>query len=181
MAMVSLRWATSPCEAADQTKRNRMNCKPKNENNPVGGRFAFAVTALISLIVSLGACADAETNAGGAQACPEGLEPATEYRLFFGLTDSTGEVIVEGEWQMFLDEIITPRFPGGLTVLDAYGQWQPPTGSLHSESTRVLLVGVSGNEEENTWGLLSEITAEWSRRYQGVVYHMVQGACAGIP
>jgi len=27
------------------------------------------------------------------------------------------------QWQAFLDSEVTPRFPDGLTVLDAYGQW----------------------------------------------------------
>jgi hypothetical protein len=29
----------------------------------------------------------------------------------------------EADWQAFLDREVTPRFPDGLTVLDAYGQW----------------------------------------------------------
>lgn len=158
-----------------------MNCRTESRKGSIGRRLALGMIALVSLLLALGACIDVETNEGGEQGCPEGLEPATEYRLFFGLTDSAGEVISESMWEVFLAEVITPRFPAGLTVLEAYGQWQPPSGDLHRESTRVLLVGVSDDEEENTWGLLNEISAEWGRRHEGVVYHLVQEACAGIP
>ena len=145
-------------------------------------RMGFGMMlALGALLLALAGCGDAETGTGGSDGCPDGLEPATEYRLFFGLTDSDGEVIAEEEWQDFLRNVITPRFPGGLTILDAYGQWQSPAGDLHRESTKVLLVGVSDNDEGDPWDLLSEITAEWGRRHSGVVYHIVQEACAGIP
>jgi len=30
----------------------------------------------------------------------------------------------EAAWRGFLDKDVTPRFPSGLTVVDAYGQWQ---------------------------------------------------------
>ncbi|RBD75910.1 DUF3574 domain-containing protein, partial [Xanthomonas oryzae pv. oryzae] len=31
--------------------------------------------------------------------------------------------IDETQWRAFLDKEVTPRFPDGLTVFDAYGQW----------------------------------------------------------
>ena len=31
--------------------------------------------------------------------------------------------ISEVQWRAFLDKEVTPRFPDGLTVFDAYGQW----------------------------------------------------------
>ena len=158
-----------------------MNLPPDSGPMGMGLGMKLALAALLPLLLVLAACVDVETDAGGSAECPDGLEPATEYRLFFGLTDSNGEAIAEEEWQDFLRDVITLRFPGGLTILDAYGQWQPPTGDLHRESTRVLLVGVNDSEEGDPWSLLSEITAEWGRRHSGVVYHLVQEACAGIP
>ena len=158
-----------------------MNHPPHSGYMSMGLGMKLALMALLPLSLVLVGCVDAETSTGGSDGCPDGLEPATEYRLFFGLTDSNGEVIAEEEWQDFLRDVITPRFPGGLTILDAHGQWQPPSGDLHRESTRVLLLGVSDNDEGDPWSLLSEITAEWGRRHSGVVYHIVQDACAGIP
>jgi len=48
--------------------------------------------------------------------------------LYFGVGESANEtqaqpVQGEAQWRRFLDEEVTPRFPDGLTVFDAYGQW----------------------------------------------------------
>jgi len=50
--------------------------------------------------------------------------------LYFGVGEERGEgereqahTISEAQWRAFLDKEVTPRFPDGLTVFDAYGQW----------------------------------------------------------
>lgn len=47
--------------------------------------------------------------------------------LYFGVgranIDPSVAPIGEAQWRAFLDREVTPRFPDGLTVLDAYGQW----------------------------------------------------------
>jgi hypothetical protein len=55
--------------------------------------------------------------------------------LYFGLgTADHADGVTEAQWRAFLDKEVTPRFPGGLTVLDAYGQWQ---GSKQSQPERL--------------------------------------------
>ncbi|MEX2248301.1 MAG: DUF3574 domain-containing protein, partial [Parvibaculum sp.] len=44
--------------------------------------------------------------------------------LYFGLDRGDGGTVSERDWRRFLAEVVTPRFPGGLTVIDAYGQWR---------------------------------------------------------
>lgn len=41
--------------------------------------------------------------------------------LYFGRNIPTGGIVSESDWQKFVDEAVTPRFPGGMTVLDADG------------------------------------------------------------
>ncbi|HFF3762172.1 DUF3574 domain-containing protein [Stenotrophomonas forensis] len=50
--------------------------------------------------------------------------------LYFGVGEEQGagsrpqaDTISEAQWRAFLDKEVTPRFPDGLTVFDAYGQW----------------------------------------------------------
>lgn len=50
--------------------------------------------------------------------------------LYFGVGQENGDsrreqtdTISEAQWRAFLDREVTPRFPDGLTVFDAYGQW----------------------------------------------------------
>lgn len=65
--------------------------------------------------------------------------------LYFGLGDAqASEQDKQREqaiWRDFLDAEVTPRFPDGLTVLDAYGQWMPSGGSVPERlDSKVLLI-----------------------------------------
>lgn len=58
--------------------------------------------------------------------------------LYFGLGRPKG-MVSELEWQLFLRDEVTARFPQGLTVWEAQGQWQSHGGIGH-ERTKVLLL-----------------------------------------
>jgi len=70
-----------------------------------------------------------------------GASSATQLRttLYFGLARPKGSVS-ELEWQMFLRDEVTRRFPDGLTVWEAQGQWRTPAGSIDHEQSKVLLL-----------------------------------------
>jgi len=59
--------------------------------------------------------------------------------LYFGSARPKGSVS-ELEWQIFLRDEVTSRFPDGLTVWDAEGQWRGPQGAIEHERTKVLLI-----------------------------------------
>jgi hypothetical protein len=59
--------------------------------------------------------------------------------LYFGTMRPTGAVS-ELEWQMFLRDEVTRRFPEGLTVWDAQGQWKSIKGTIDQERSKVLLI-----------------------------------------
>lgn len=70
-----------------------------------------------------------------------GASTAAQVRttLYFGSARPKGSVS-ELEWQIFLRDEVTARFPDGLTVWDAQGQWRASQGSLEHERTKVLLL-----------------------------------------
>ena len=72
-------------------------------------------------------------------ACRAGEEPAIVESLYFGTAMPGGRVSSE-DWQRFLADTITPRFPDGLTAWAAAGQWRNPAGELHKEDSYVLHV-----------------------------------------
>ena len=116
---------------------------------------------------------------GDAPPCPAGTERFAEYRLFFGRSKGGVEVVSDGEWREFLAEEITPRFPDGLTVIDAAGQWRDPAGMIERERTKMLLVlaapGPAGTR------LVTEIVEAYKERYgQGSVLRVVGSACASF-
>src|SRR6188508_168747 len=59
--------------------------------------------------------------------------------LYFGMARPKGSVS-ELEWQIFLRDEVTKRFPDGLTVWGAEGQWRTPAGSIDHEQSKVLLL-----------------------------------------
>jgi len=59
--------------------------------------------------------------------------------LYFGLARPKGAV-TELEWQLFLRDEVTSRFPDGLTVWEAEGQWRTAAGSIDHEQSKVLLL-----------------------------------------
>ena len=73
-------------------------------------------------------------------ACRTPARVMTRLELLFGSAKPDGTTINDAEWQAFLDETVTPRFPDGLTVLRGAGQWRNRHGSIIKEEARVLLV-----------------------------------------
>ena len=71
--------------------------------------------------------------------CGAASAPQVRTTLYFGLARPKGAV-TELEWQIFLRDEVTTRFPDGLTVWEAEGQWRTPGGSLDHEQSKVLLL-----------------------------------------
>ena len=60
--------------------------------------------------------------------------------LYFGTMKADGSPVTEDEWQKFLAEEVTPRFPGGFTVLTGYGQFRDSDGKIVRENSFVLIL-----------------------------------------
>ena len=60
--------------------------------------------------------------------------------LIFGLARKGRNEIGEEEWVAFLERVVTPRFPDGLTVFQGQGQWRSPAGIAVKEASRLLLI-----------------------------------------
>ena len=64
----------------------------------------------------------------------------TEAELFFG-RDRTGvSAAADKDWQRFLAEDVTPRFPDGLTAEDASGQRKNAKGAIIREASKHLII-----------------------------------------
>jgi hypothetical protein len=92
------------------------------------GSFAFQTSATLPA-----------PSAAPVIACGNASAAQLRTTLYFGTLRPTGAVS-ELEWQVFLRDEVTPRFPEGLTAWEAQGQWRSPTGALHQERAKVLLV-----------------------------------------
>jgi hypothetical protein len=99
------------------------------------------VIPAILLFAGMFVSAPAPTGGAPAPASPCGPQgrPYTRTTLYFGLTAGEG-TISETQWKSFLAESVTPRFPQGLTVWEAKGQWRGPDGKITRERAKVLLL-----------------------------------------
>jgi len=63
--------------------------------------------------------------------------------LYFSVGSINGKegLVSQARWREFLDKEVTPRFPDGFSVLDAYGQWRDK-GAKEPErlSTKVIVI-----------------------------------------
>jgi hypothetical protein len=103
--------------------------------------------------------------AGGAEArtsCPAGLRPVATAQLFFGLDDA-GALISEADFKAFVDSEVTPRFPAGLTVWDARGQWRAEAGGVTHEPAKVMLIVLAGRAGERA--RLAAVIAAYKARF----------------
>jgi hypothetical protein len=81
--------------------------------------------------------------------------PQLKTTLYFGGARPTGSVS-ELEWQLFLRDEVTSRFPNGVTVWDAEGQWRGSAGKIDHERTKVLLL-VHPDTEQARWAIRAVI------------------------
>jgi len=105
-------------------------------------RRLIITTALVFILGAAGGYAFSEQRQAQTAASDPVSGSATESQvrttLYFGMSRPTGAVS-ELEWQLFLRDDVTPRFPDGLTVWDAQGQWRGKTG-IEQERLKVLLL-----------------------------------------
>ena len=84
--------------------------------------------------------------------------------LYFGRNRPGGGTVTDREWQEFLGQIVTPRFPHGLTVLAGTGQWRGRSGLVEQEKSQIVIVFHSGDEPVRR--AIEEVTSEYKRRFQ---------------
>ena len=112
-------------------------------------------------------------------ACPEGTERFVEYELFMGRSGPVGEVVDDAAWEGFLADTVTPRFPDGLTVLDARGQWRDSSGEIQKERSKLLVILAPPGDVAPR--LVDEVTEEYKRRFdQESVLSVVGDACVSF-
>lgn len=73
----------------------------------------------------------------------------TKEELYFGLSKPAGGTVSEAEWQLFLNLVITPRFPSGLTVVAASGQYLNTSSTLTKENTKLVILIYENSPTKN--------------------------------
>ena len=82
--------------------------------------------AMLGRAAAIAVLVPALAGAAGAQslACQGGQKPSQVAELMFGRNIGARTAVSESQWVRFVDREITPRFPDGLTMYNAAGQWR---------------------------------------------------------
>lgn len=99
--------------------------------------------------------------------CGRGMQPTTPLsssrwtleRLYFGRAMPSRGQVSEQQWRTFLQDVVTPRFPTGITVWRAEGQWRDPQGRIVREQTFLLELAHPADESSNR--KLQEVISEY--------------------
>jgi Protein of unknown function (DUF3574) len=96
--------------------------------------------------------------------------------LYFGRNRPTGGEVADADWDAFLGAVVTPRFPDGLTIVEAHGQWRGRSGIVERERTE--LVTLLHPADTISQRAIEEIATEYKRRFgQEAVLRERLGAC----
>jgi hypothetical protein len=97
-------------------------------------------------------------------ACTPGDTALVRDVVYFGRNRPTGGTVSDADWERFLAEVVTPRFPAGLTVVDATGQWRGESGAVERERSEIVTVFHGGDAASRR--AVAEIAAEYKIRFQ---------------
>ncbi|HLZ77578.1 DUF3574 domain-containing protein [Phenylobacterium sp.] len=112
-------------------------------------------------------------------ACPAGQEAQRTAQLFFGRNIGGQPGVSEAEFQKFIDQEITPKFPDGLTVMDGGGQWRGDENKLIREAAKVVLIVLPKRGDAS--GRIEAVRNAYKARFhQDSVLLITQSSCVSF-
>jgi len=134
----------------------------------------FRLLAAMLVVLSLGG------SAGAQLACnaPQKVQQVVD--LLFGRKIGDRIAVTEAQWARFVDSEITPRFPDGLTVFNAYGQWRDTERNrIVREPSKVVTIVLPGKPEDGE--RLTEVIEVYKKRFkQQSVGMVLRPACVSF-
>ena len=103
----------------------------------------------------------AGASAASAQTAPWHSADTLKSEIYFGLRLAEGRTVSEDDWNKFLTEIVMPRFPDGLTVIDGVGRSANAAKAVNPTKILVLVHPNVGDAPQR----ISEIKAEYRKRF----------------
>lgn len=131
----------------------------KHSMDQVAHHFALRkLPGTLLLLIALTGCGTMNVSS-----CRGDGQVAVQELLYFGTEKPTGHVTTE-DWTQFLDEIVTPRFPAGISAWQASGQWRSVSGEVSRELSYVLSLVHPDDAAPNK--AVQEIILSYKTRFQ---------------
>jgi hypothetical protein len=142
---------------------------------------ACAASVSVAVRAAFGRATPVQSNAGtsqlggnqdrearGCARCsqPRGSAPFMRTRLYFGSNKPDGSVVTQEQFQYFLDREVTPRFPGGVTLMTGIGQFLGSNAVIQRERSTQLLVLYPSHLALASARKIEEIRSAYKRLFQ---------------
>jgi len=110
-------------------------------------RSGYGWRAVVHLLLLFAFCDGALHAQEVACPFPE-QKPMLVVQMFFGRSVPHRHPVTAAEWNEFLRQTVTPLFPDGFTVYDAYGQWlSPQSHAVSRDPTKVMVIATADSSE----------------------------------
>jgi hypothetical protein len=156
--------------------------------NPSKPRLRLAAVALAAALAGAAAAAAPAALADGDPAPPAAhsqaadLDPYVQTHLMFGtVRPDGGPDVTDQEFRAFVDDVVTPRFPAGLTVDEVRGQYRDRHGTIERERSYEVYLLYPLTEAQEQDGRIEEIRDAYTARFaQESVARVDEPARAGF-
>ncbi len=118
----------------------------------------------LGLAASAAACAGSAAGVVPVVSCPVGDTAMVRDVVYFGRNRPGGGTVSDPEWTRFLDQVVTPHFPDGFTVVEATGRWKGQSGAIEQEQSEVVTLLHSNDERARR--AVAAIAAEYKARFR---------------
>ena len=141
------------------------------------GPGATAGTTLAAILLASTCSISAQAQSSQ---CHAGQKPRQVAELLFGRNIGDRLGVSEAQLGRFVDREISPRFPDGLTVLDAKGEWRDTARhTIVHEPSKLVEIVLPGKEDDAEQ--LDRIAQAYKSRFrQQSVGILVRGACVSF-
>ena len=86
--------------------------------------------------------------------------------LYFGTDIKGGAQVTVEDWNKFLAEVVTPKFPDGFTVLDGFGQYRDANGKIVRENSKVLILLYPWQNRRSANRKIEQIRTAYKKAFQ---------------
>ncbi len=128
-------------------------------------RISILLLALVALTPSQIAFAYRPV-AAFQQAPSAAAEKFLRTELYFGRSKPDGSSVTDEEWDKFLAEVVTPRFPDGFTVVDGLGQFRDKNGKISREQSKILILLYPRKQRRNSGAKIEEIRSAYVKLFK---------------
>jgi hypothetical protein len=140
---------------------------------------AFALAGVLAAAAPVGQAGAQDVSATRELNCPLPSQAMMRAELLFGRNIGGRLAVTEQAFARFVAAEITPRFPAGLTVIDAAGQWRDSaTGRIVREKSKlvVLMIGDAPAARERIAAIAQAYKTRFHQQSVGVVTRPVCAA-----